>query len=126
MAAGAWEAELDAAIERWQSGDVDGAIARCIQLSAEFSSEWKVRALCGAYLYERGDLESAVPHLEAAVELSPASEIPARSLFHAYLDLGRDSDAKRELRRFHGSTESAKLKKEWARLIRLMDAPIAS
>jgi tetratricopeptide (TPR) repeat protein len=119
-----FEAEVNAALDLWHSGDAEGAITALQALASEYPDEAAIRGMLGGYLYEQGGLREALPHTQRAVELCPRSELAARQHFHVLHDLGRLSEALEELQRFHGTISDAALKREWRHLIGQIESQI--
>jgi tetratricopeptide (TPR) repeat protein len=59
---------------------------------------WLARNLLGGGVFSEASWEAALRHLERAVELNPAGLIHHLGLARAYLDVGRDDDARKVLR----------------------------
>jgi tetratricopeptide (TPR) repeat protein len=113
--------EFDAAPELWDSGDPEAAIAHLEALAVRYPNEAAIHGMLGRYLDERADLVEARPHAEAAVHLSPRSELAARQLFHVLYDLGLGAEALAELRRFHSLTDSEEFRCEWSNPLRQVE-----
>ena len=80
--------------------------------------------MLGGYYYDAGGLREALPHLQAAVRLSPKFELAARHLFHTYYDLNELEAAKSELKRFLAATDLDEHRREWSRLLEQVESQL--
>lgn len=88
----------------WQDGQRANAIRSLDSLNAEFPHTKVVVGLLGAYLWEVGSFDQALPILQESKKLSPRSEITSRALFHTLWSLGRQEEALEEMKRFYRET----------------------
>ena len=90
---------LNQAIDAWQAGDADAAIAQLEALVKLAPSDARLVFMLGAYLWDAGRADDAVPHLRRAAAEQPASERASRFLFHALWDVGQHTEAAQCLRK---------------------------
>lgn len=118
--------DFDAALARWHAGDREDAIQDLEALAAGYPEEPTIHGMLGAFLYQQGDCDEALPHTTRTVELAPRSQLAARVHFHVLYALGRLPEALAELRRFYDATESEESRLEWAQLIADLEAQVGA
>ncbi len=117
-----FEAEFNAALSLWHDGEREQAVAALRRLVELDPNEPTIQGMLGGYLHELGDLEEALRHTSRGVELSPGSELAARTHFHVLYELGRYSESLAELRRFLAHAETPAAREEWQSLIREVES----
>jgi Flp pilus assembly protein TadD len=93
------EAQLQAALDRWQQGDTSGCEARLRSLLARHPENAQVRLRLGELLWVRGDAQQAEAELRQVLTLRPDSVEAHHLLGMLLAETGRsgeaDSDAAR-------------------------------
>ena len=120
-----WESRYREALLSWESQDSDRAIEILKAIQSEHSDAGPVCALLGMIYRKSGALEEALEQLRLAVNLLPKSDLAARGLFHTLWDMKKTSEARTELYRFLGATDSAEHRSEWAGLLAQVESHLS-
>jgi tetratricopeptide (TPR) repeat protein len=97
---------LQAAIDSYQAGRIDAAIAHLIQNAGSFPTAAKLWGYLGFLHGEAGEHLKAARAFRRAANISPHSEQASLGLFHSLWRSGKTNAAFDEMRRFVKSNDS--------------------
>jgi len=114
VSASDFERPFDQAMALRDEGRLDEALAQLVRLEGSGHHPGVLaRVIGGLLLFEKEDVQRAIPHLLKAVELLPESERASVNLFHGLMRSGRDDEAFAEMKRYLASNRS----EEYERLL---------